>query len=116
MNIMNGLGLSINIMNSLGLVMNIINGLGLSINIMNGLGLVMNIINGLGLLMNIMNGLGLVMNILGGVVYAYVKQMEGRRRERRMSKVESGSRKESRTKSDVILCIEDENRNRTRDI
>ncbi|XP_023323853.1 UDP-galactose/UDP-glucose transporter 7 [Eurytemora carolleeae] len=63
-----------------------------------------------------LNIAGLVMNILGGVVYAYVKQMEGRRRERRMSKVESGSRKESRTKSDVILCIEDENRNRTRDI
>ena len=85
-------------------------------NIMNGLGLAMNIMNGLGLEMNITNGLGLIMNILGGVVYAYVKQMEGRRRERRMSKVESGSRKESRTKSDVILCIEDENRNRTRDI
>ena len=62
-----------------------------------------------------MNILGLVMNILGGVVYAYVKQMEGLGKERRISKdkVESGSRKDSiKTKAEFILCIEDENRNK----
>jgi solute carrier family 35 protein len=59
-----------------------------------------------------LNVAGLVMNILGGMVYAYVKRMETRRMDRRMSKIDTGPRNILRKKSEVVLSIEDENRNK----